>query len=71
MKLQQNAVQYLMSFLVENFTDLIDLQCYVLPMEPLHSPEKSEVVPTKILFKDEKLKSNTIDIDSIGDGCQS
>ena len=27
MKLQQSAVQYLKSFLVENFTDLADLQC--------------------------------------------
>ena len=62
MKLQQNAVQYLMSFLAENFTDLADLQCYVSPIEPIHPPEKSEVVPMKILFKDEKLKSDTIDI---------
>ena len=62
MKLQQNAAQYLMSFLVENFTDLADLQSYVPPMEPIHPPEKSEVVPMKILFKDEKLKSDTIDI---------
>jgi hypothetical protein len=62
MKLQQSAVQYLMSFLVENFTDLADLQCYVPPTEPIHPPQKSEVVPMKILFKDEKLKSDTIDI---------
>ena len=62
MKLQQNAVQYLMSFLAENFTDLADLQCYVSPIEPIRPPEKSEVVPVKILFKDEKLKSDTIDI---------
>ena len=56
MKLQQSAAQYLMSFLVENFTDLTDLQCYVPPMESIHPPQKSEVIPMKILFKDEKLK---------------
>ena len=27
-----------------------------------HPPQKSEVVPMKILFKDEKLKSDTIEI---------
>ena len=62
MKLQQSAAQYLMSFLVENFTDLADLQCYVPPMESIHPSQKSEVVPMKIPFKDEKLKSDTIDI---------
>ena len=61
-QLQQNAVQYLMSFLAENFTDLADLQRYIQPVEPVHPVEKSEVVPMKILFKDEKLKSDTIDI---------
>ena len=60
MKLQQSAAQYLMSFLVENFTDLADLQCYVPPMESIHPPQKSEVVPMKILFKDEKLKNDIL-----------
>ena len=48
-----------MNFLVENFTDLADLQCYVAPMESIYPPQKSEVVPMKILFKDEMLKSDT------------
>ena len=37
----------------------IDLQCYVAPIKPIHPPEE---VPMKILFKDEKEKSDTIDI---------
>ena len=62
MKLQQSAVQYLIRLLVENFTDLKDLQCYVPPKESIHPPQKSEVLPMKIPFKDEKLKSDTMDI---------
>lgn len=58
----QHGIQYLMEFLVENFTDLAHLQKFVPPVEPIHPPEKTEVVPMIILFKDEKLKSDTIDI---------
>ena len=61
-QLTENGVHYLMEFLVEHFTDLAHLSEYVPPVEPLHPPQKSEVVPMKVLFKDEKLKSDTIDI---------
>ena len=61
-QLQQRATHYLMEFLVEYFSDLAHLQKFVPPSQPLHPPMKSEVVPMKILFKDEKLKSDRIDI---------
>lgn len=35
---------------------------FVPEIEPIHPAQKSEVVPMKVLFKDEKLKSETIDI---------
>ena len=47
---------------MEHFTDLAHLSKYVPPVEPLHPLQKSEVVPMKVLFKDERLKMNTIDI---------
>ena len=62
MGLQQRGVQYLEEFLVEHFSDLEHLKRYVQTVEPLHPPQKSEVVPMKVLFKDEKLKTDTIDI---------
>ena len=60
LKLEQRANQYLMEFLVNNFTDLAHLRKFVPQIEPLQPIEKSEVVPMKVLFKDEKLKSETI-----------
>ena len=53
---QERAIHYIMGFLVENISDLAEF----VPL--LHPPQKSEVVPMKILFKDEKLKTDTIDI---------
>ena len=44
----------MMGFLVEAFPSLQDLRPFVPAMEPLHQPQKSEVVPMKLLFKDEK-----------------
>ena len=61
-QLEQRATQYLMEFLVNNFADLTNLCKFLLQVEPIHSTEKSEVVPMKVLFKDEKLKNETIDI---------
>lgn len=61
-RLQQHGVQYLEEFLVEHFSDLKDLQRYTQHVEPLHPPQKSEVMPMKVLFKDEKLTADTIDI---------
>ena len=60
-RLQQRGVQYLEEFLVERFSHLEDLQRYT-HVEGLRPPQKSEVMPMKVLFKDEKLKAYTIDI---------
>ena len=60
--IQEHGVHYLMGFLVDHFPDLENLRQYVPPFEPLHPPQKTDVVPMKVLFKDEKLKTDTIDI---------
>ena len=51
-----------MGFLVESFPSLKDLAQFIPLTEPLHPIVKSEVVPMKILFMDEKYKSETIEI---------
>ena len=60
--IEESGVQYLMGFLADNFDDLTSLRKHVPSIQPIHPPKKSEVVPMKILFKDEKLKTDTIDI---------
>ena len=52
----------MMNFLVREFRDLARLKECVPEEVPLHPVEKSEVVPMKVLFKDEKYTSETIDI---------
>ena len=52
----------MMNFLVREFKDLARLSQYVPEEVPLHPVEKSEIVPMKVLFKDEKYTSETIDI---------
>ena len=61
-QLQQRATSYMMNFLVREFKDLARLRVYAPEEVPLHPVEKSEVVPMKVLFKDEKYTSETIDI---------
>ncbi len=51
-----------MRFLTETFTCLKHLAVVIPAEEPLHPVAKSQVVPMKILFKDEKYKSATIEI---------
>ena len=51
-----------MGFLVSAFQSLSDLKEFVPSREVVHPVEKSVVVPMKILFKDEKYKSETIEI---------
>ena len=58
----QRAVHYMMGFLVETFSSLKCLAEFVPEPEVVHPATKSEVVPMKILYKDEKYKSQTIDI---------
>ena len=61
-QLEERATHYMMGFLVEAFTCLHDLQPFVPAMESLHQPQKSQVIPMKLLFRDEKYKSETIQI---------
>lgn len=60
--LKQRAISYMMGFLVETFSSLSDLAKFVPSPEHLHAVTKSEVVPMKMLFYDEKYKSETIKI---------
>ena len=61
-QLEERATCYMMRFLVEAFTCLQDLQSFVPAIESLHQPQKSQVIPMKLLFRDEKYKSETIQI---------
>ena len=60
--LKERSVCYMMSFLVETFPSLKHLAKLIPPVDPPHPVAKSQVVPMKVLFKDEKYKSVTIDI---------
>lgn len=60
--LKDRAIHFLMSFLVKTFTSLQDLEKLIPDTQPVHPVQKTEVVPMKLLLKDEKYKSETIDI---------
>ena len=60
--LKERAVHFMMTFLVENFPSLKHLLKFIPTPEPLHPVLTSEIIPMKILFKDEKCKSETIEI---------
>ena len=60
--LKERAVHYIMSFLVTIFPSLKSLAKLIPPINPPHPVAKSEIVPMKVLFKDEKYKSITIEI---------
>ena len=51
-----------MKFLAEEFESLSDLQPSVPKHQSPHPVQKSEVIPMKVLFKDEKYISETVDI---------
>ena len=59
--LQKRAAYHIMHVLVEEFPSLTDLQ-QVLPSSDTHAVGRSNVVPMKILFNDEKYKSETTEI---------
>ena len=61
-ELRTRAIQYIMCFLVQTFNGLHDLAQFVPEQQSLHPTVKSEVVPMKVLFKDEKYTAETIDI---------
>ena len=52
----------MMEFLVTQFNSLEGLKKLLPPKQQIHPVKKSHVVPMKLLFKDEKQKSETIDI---------
>lgn len=60
--LKERAVLFMMTFLAENFPSLKHLLKLIPSQEPLHPVLPSEVVPMKILFRDEKYRSETIEI---------
>ena len=60
--LNKRAIAYVKEFLVNNFSALKYLKPLIKQMEPIHPTSKYEVVPMKILFKDEKRTHDTIDI---------
>ncbi len=61
-QLHENAIKYMMNFLVREFRGLSGLREHIPEEVPLHPVEKTVVVPMKVLFKDEKYTSETIDI---------
>lgn len=61
-ELQIRATHFVMRFLTEKFEALTDLKKFAPAITPVYPPKKSEVVPMKVLFKDEKYISETIDI---------
>ncbi len=60
-ELKTRAVRYMVRFLVKEFSSLADLRGFI-PEETHHPKHPSEVVPMKVLFKDEKYTAETIDI---------
>ena len=61
-QLKKRAILYMMEFLATEFKSLADLKQFIPLQQSLHPVQKSVVVPMKVLFKDEKYKSETIDI---------
>ena len=52
----------MMRFLVTNFSTFSDLKTFAPEESSLHPVGKSEVTPMKVLFRDEKYISETIEI---------
>ena len=61
-ELETRAIHFLMRFLTEELEALAGLRKYAPKQEQFHPPIKTEVAPMKVLFKDEKYVSETIDI---------
>ena len=61
-QLRKRAHHYIMEFLVTEFSSLSDLKRFLPARDVLHPVQKAVVAPMKVLFKDEKYKSETIDI---------
>ena len=61
-ELHKRAVLYMMEVLVSEFSSLSNLKHLVPPRQSPHPVQKAVVVPMKVLFRDEKKKSETIEI---------
>ena len=61
-KIHERAVCYMMRYMVSAFSTFSDLKQFVTDETPLHPVVKTEVVPMKVLFRDEKYVSETIEI---------
>ena len=69
-EIHERAVRYMMRYMVSAFSTFSDLKQFVTDETPLHPVVKTEVVPMKVLFRDEKYVSETIEIlTDIGKGC--
>ena len=60
--LKERATAFLMRFLAEEFNSLSDLESFAPKNQSPHPVQKSDVIPMKVLFKDEKYISETVDI---------
>ena len=61
-ELHKRALQLIMEVMVAEFKSLHDLQPYLPQRESPHPVQKSVVIPMEILFKDERFKSDMIEI---------
>lgn len=61
-QLQKRAIQFMKKFLTSHFSSLRALKQFVPSYATPHAVSKAEVVPMKVLFKDEKYKSETVEI---------
>ena len=67
---KQRAILYTAQYIVKEFKSLSDLQKFIPPQSQIHPVVKMEFVPMKVLFKDEKYTSETINIlCSFNKGC--
>ena len=58
----ERAVEYTARFLVREFKTIKDLEKFLMPQCQIFPPVETEYVPMKVLFKDEKYISETIEI---------
>ena len=61
-EMSQRAINFMMRFLVTNFSTFSDLKSFAPEERSLHPTVKTEVTPMKVLFRDEKYISETIEI---------
>ena len=61
-EIHKRAVRYMMQYMVSAFATFSDLKQFVTDEVPSHPVVKTEIVPMKVLFRDEKYVSETIEI---------